>query len=117
MHLFKGVYIVVSHSYLLQPFAAEVAPKLAGLGFEVFLLPSVEHRQAWHSLARFPDNGLLQPGAAGSPDDDVIDGLLTEVRQVIGSAKFGAALKVSIAYTEIPNAPWKSYLCKVQKIR
>lgn len=82
-----------------------MAPKLAGLGFEVFLLPSVEHRQAWHSLARFPDNGLLQPGAAGSPDDDVIDGLLTEVRQVIGSAKFGAALKVSIAYNEIPNGP------------
>ena len=77
---------------------AEVAPKLAGLGFEVFLLPSTEHREAWHSLARFPDNGLLQQGAAHSPDDDAIDGLLTEVRQVICSAKFGAALKVSSAH-------------------
>lgn len=48
----------------------------------------------WHSAARFPDNGALQPGALGGLDDDAIDGLLTEVRQIIGSAKFGVALKV-----------------------
>lgn len=78
-----------------------MAPKLAGLGFEVFLLPSPEHRQVWHSAARFPDNSLLQQGPAGSPDDEAIDGLLTEVRQVICSAKFGAALKVSI-WVEAP---------------
>ncbi len=73
---------------------AGVAPELSRLGFEVFLLPSPEHRQVWHSAARFPDNGALQPGALGGLDDDAIDGLLTEVRQIIGSAKFGVALKV-----------------------
>ena len=76
---------------------AEVAPELSRLGFEVFLLPSPEHRQVWHSAARFPDNGALQPDAPGGLDDDAIDGLLTEVRQIIGSAKFGVALKVACA--------------------
>lgn len=73
-----------------------VAPELSRLGFEVFLLPSPEHRQVWHSAARFPDNGALQPGALGGLDDDAIDGLLTEVRQIIGSAKFGVALKAAV---------------------
>ena len=73
---------------------AEVAPELSKLGFEVFLLPSPEHRQVWHSAARLPDNAALHPGAHGGLDDDCIDGLLTEVRKVIGSAKFGVALKV-----------------------
>ena len=73
---------------------AEVAPELSKLGFEVFLLPSPEHRQVWHSAARLPDNAALQPGAHGGLDDDIIDGLLTEVRKVISSAKFGVALKV-----------------------
>ncbi len=77
-----------------QPCPAEVAPELSKLGFEVFLLPSPEHRQVWHSAARFPDNGALQHDAPGGLDDDAIDGLLTEVRQIIGSAKFGVALKV-----------------------
>ena len=63
----------------------------------MFLLPSPEHRQVWHSAARFPDNGALQPDAPGGLDDDAIDGLLTEVRQIIGSAKFGVALKVGCA--------------------
>lgn len=71
-----------------------MAPELSTLGFEVFLLPSPEHRQVWHSAARLPDNAALHPGAHGGLDDDIIDGLLTEVRQVIGSAKFGVALKV-----------------------
>lgn len=71
-----------------------MAPELSRLGFEVFLLPSPEHRQVWHSAARLPDNAALHPGAHGGLDDDIIDGLLTEVRQVIGSAKFGVALKV-----------------------
>ena len=74
---------------------AEVAPELSKIGFEVFLLPSAEHRQVWHSAARFPDNGALQPDAPATLDDETIDGLLTEVRQVISSAKFGSALKVS----------------------
>ncbi len=82
----KKAYVVCCH--------AGVAPELSRLGFEVFLLPSPEHRQVWHSAARFPDNGALQPGALGGLDDDAIDGLLTEVRQIIGSAKFGVALKV-----------------------
>ena len=73
---------------------AEVAPQLSRLGFEVFLLPSPEHRQVWHSAARLPDNAALHPGAHGGLDDDIIDALLTEVRKVIGSAKFGVALKV-----------------------
>lgn len=81
----------------LSVVSAEVAPKLAALGFEAFLLPSREHRQVWHSAARFPDNAALQQGAPGSLDDEAIDGLLTEVRRVIGTAKFGAALKVSDA--------------------
>ena len=76
---------------------AEVAPELSNLGFEVFLLPSAEHRQVWHSAARLPDNAALQPGAHGGLDDDIIDGLLTEVRRVIGSAKFGVAIKVRTA--------------------
>ena len=67
---------------------------MSRLGFEVFLLPSPEHRQLWHSAARFPDNGALQPDAPSGLDDDAIEGLLTEVRQIIGSAKFGVALKV-----------------------
>ena len=71
-----------------------MAPELSKLGFEVFLLPSSERRQVWHSAARLPDNAALHPGAHGGLDDDIIDGLLTEVRQVIGSAKFGVALKV-----------------------
>ena len=74
---------------------AEVAPELSKIGFEVFLLPSPEHRQVWHSAARFPDNGALQPDAPATLDDETIDGLLTEVRQVISSAKFGSAVKVS----------------------
>ena len=76
---------------------AEVAPQLSKLGFEVFLLPSPEHRQVWHSAARLPDNAALHPGAHGGLDDDIIDGLLTEVRKVISSAKFGVALKVRTA--------------------
>lgn len=71
-----------------------MAPELSKLGFEVFLLPSPEHRQVWHSAARLPDNAALHPGAHGGLDDDIIDGLLTEVRKVISSAKFGVALKV-----------------------
>lgn len=71
-----------------------MAPELSRLGFEVFLLPSPEHRQVWHSAARLPDNAALHPGAHGGLDDDIIDALLTEVRKVIGSAKFGVALKV-----------------------
>lgn len=71
-----------------------MAPELSKLGFEVFLLPSPEHRQVWHSAARLPDNAALHPGAHGGLDDDIIDGLLTEVRKVVGSAKFGVALKV-----------------------
>lgn len=84
---------------VLQVFSdahAKVAPELSRLGFEVFLLPSPEHRQVWHSAARFPDNGALQPDAPGGLDDDAIDGLLTEVRQIIGSAKFGVALKAAV---------------------
>ena len=80
---------------------AEVAPELSKLGFEVFLLPSSEHRQVWHSAARLPDNAALHPGAHGGLDDDIIDGLLTEVRKVIGSAKFGVALKVQKQHTVI----------------
>lgn len=84
---------VLSSSALCR---AEVAPEMSRLGFEVFLLPSPEHRQVWHSAARFPDNGALQPDAPSGLDDDAIDGLLTEVRQIIGSAKFGVALKVKL---------------------
>ena len=53
----------------------------------------------WHSAARLPDNGALQPDAPAALDDETIDGLLTEVRQVIGSAKFGSALKVSVKHS------------------
>lgn len=80
--------------FMWQGCDSEVAPELSKLGFEVFLLPSPEHRQVWHSAARLPDNAALQPGAHGGLDDDIIDGLLTEVRRVISSAKFGVALKV-----------------------
>lgn len=84
---------------LLQVFSdahKKVAPEMSRLGFEVFLLPSPQHRQVWHSAARFPDNGALQPDAPSGLDDDAIDGLLTEVRQIIGSAKFGVALKAAV---------------------
>lgn len=81
---------------LLSDAHTKVAPELSKIGFEVFLLPSPEHRQVWHSAARFPDNGALQPDAPATLDDETIDGLLTEVRQVISSAKFGSALKAAV---------------------
>ena len=87
--------VEVSANLFLLHCGAEVAPELSKIGFEGFLLPSPEHRQVWHSAARFPDNGALQPDAPATLDDETIDGLLTEVRQVISSAKFGSALKVS----------------------
>lgn len=89
----------LSADQVLQIFSdahMKVAPELSRLGFEVFLLPSPEHRQVWHSAARLPDNAALHPGAHGGLDDDIIDALLTEVRKVIGSAKFGVALKTAV---------------------
>lgn len=90
-----------------------MAPELSKLGFEVFLLPSPEHRQVWHSAARLPDNAALQPGAHGGLDDDIIDGLLTEVRQVIGSAKFGVALKVRTRWSKATLCTLRNCHCLV----
>lgn len=80
------------------PAHAAVAVRLSQQGFEQFLLPSPQQRNMWHSRSRlWPDDNVLQPDAPtpSSFDDDVVDALVTEVRQVITSPKFAAAVLVS----------------------
>eukprot|EP00891_Asterochloris_glomerata_P005851 jgi/Astpho2/5851/Aster-x1326 len=92
----------VEASRILRVFSdahATVAVRLSQQGFEQFLLPSPQQRNMWHSRSRlWPDDNVLQPEAPtpSSFDDDVVDALVTEVRQVITSPKFGAAVLVSV---------------------
>ena len=83
------------------PANAAVADRLSQQGYEQFLLPSPQQRNMWHSRSRlWPDDNVLQPDAPtpSSFDDDVVDALVTEVRQVITSPKFAAAVLVSAGH-------------------
>ena len=92
---------------------AEVEAQAGKQGWATFMLPSPSEEAQYADAypPAEPDYTALQPAALLARDEEIVSDMLAEVRDVIGTAKFHAALRVSslaVTYNVImPSDPKK----------
>lgn len=76
---------------------AEVEAQAGKQGWATFMLPSPSEEAQYADAypPAEPDYTALQPAALLARDEEIVSDMLAEVRDVIGTAKFHAALRVS----------------------
>lgn len=75
---------------------AEVEAQAGKQGWATFMLPSPSEEAQYADAypPAEPDYTALQPAALLARDEEIVSDMLAEVRTVIGTAKFHAALRV-----------------------